>query len=271
MTTGDSMNNEQYHSDTSRISKSGLDLIAKSPAHYYARYLDPNRVPSEPTKALITGSAVHAAILEPHKFFEEFAVMPAFNGRTNEGKEQKALWLASNQGKTIIDLDTYDLCMRLRDKVHAHRAAAELLKVGKAEQTIRFTDPNTDAPCKCRPDFITPDGIILDLKTTSDASPDSFGRSAWQYRYHVQAAFYTDGYTIDRGYSPEGFVFIAVETTEPYQVAVYHADEAIVSAGRQTYIPELLIYQECRRTGQWPGYGDEIQPLRLPAYAMKRN
>jgi hypothetical protein len=265
------MNNRDYHADTTRISKSGLDLFSQSPAHYWAKYLDPNRVPEQPTKALLTGQAVHAAILEPHKFHEDFTIMPAFNGRTNDGKDQKALWLASNGGKTVIDIETYELAMRLRDKVHGHKAAAELLRIGKAEQTIFFDEPESGAACKCRPDFLTSDGIIVDLKTTMDASPEAFGRSAFKYRYHVQAAFYSHGFELDRGYSPEAFVFIAVETSAPFEVAVYHADDNIVSLGRDTYMPELHRYAACARTGKWPGYGEGIQMLNLPGYAFKRN
>jgi len=42
------MNNEQYHADTSAISASGLKLFARSPAHYYAAYLDPQRPERQP-------------------------------------------------------------------------------------------------------------------------------------------------------------------------------------------------------------------------------
>ena len=34
------MTNEDYHADTSAISASGLKLFMRSPAHYYAAYLD---------------------------------------------------------------------------------------------------------------------------------------------------------------------------------------------------------------------------------------
>ena len=34
------MTNDDYHADTSAISASGLKLFMRSPAHYYAAYLD---------------------------------------------------------------------------------------------------------------------------------------------------------------------------------------------------------------------------------------
>ena len=38
-----------YHTNTSRISKSGLDLINRAPAHYYERYLNPAANPQKET------------------------------------------------------------------------------------------------------------------------------------------------------------------------------------------------------------------------------
>ena len=44
-----------YHTNTSRISKSGLDLINRAPAHYFERYLNPKAPPQKETPALIIG------------------------------------------------------------------------------------------------------------------------------------------------------------------------------------------------------------------------
>ena len=55
------MPNEVYHAHES-ISKSGLDLILRSPAHYRFRER------SEPTRAMQLGTASHTAILEPARF-----------------------------------------------------------------------------------------------------------------------------------------------------------------------------------------------------------
>src|SRR5690606_39465824 len=64
-----SMSNEEYHSLPDSISKSGLDLIARSPAHY--RYAERR----EPTRAMVIGTAIHAAILEPDVFATEYLLL----------------------------------------------------------------------------------------------------------------------------------------------------------------------------------------------------
>lgn len=63
------ISNEDYHGGIG-ISKSGLDLIAKSPAHYKA-VVDGITV-REPTKAQAIGTAFHELLLEPDLFWSKY-------------------------------------------------------------------------------------------------------------------------------------------------------------------------------------------------------
>lgn len=263
------MTNAEYHADRSAISKSGLDWISKSPAHFYAKYLDPNAKPSSKSEALIIGSGVHKAILEPNEFSDEFMIAPEINKRTNDGKQQYADFQQRYAGKELITMETYNTIMRMRDSVLAHPVASELLTGGVAEQSIFWTDPVTGVRCKCRPDYITKHRIIADVKSTDDASPEGFGRSAAKYRYHVQAPFYVDGYESYTGQLSEGFVFVAVEKSPPYAVALYFVDGETMTLGRDLYRRELAVYRECLKNQQWPSYDTQISNLRLPPYAFK--
>ncbi len=67
------MENADYHAHPA-ISKSHLDLIARSPLHYWARYIDPKRVIPEPTPAMRIGSAVHTHVLELHNWDTDYIV-----------------------------------------------------------------------------------------------------------------------------------------------------------------------------------------------------
>jgi exodeoxyribonuclease VIII len=109
---------------------------------------------------------------------------------------------------------------------------------------------------------------VADLKTTEDASPAAFARSVATYRYHVQAAFYLDGLRACDA-QIDAFAFVAVEKTPPYLVAVYSADEICLARGREEYRADLLTFAECLRTDCWPGYPPFVQPLSLPAWALK--
>lgn len=71
------MTNKEYHARP-EISKSDLDLLAKSPYHY--KYKD--EFERKDSAALVLGSAVHKLILEPKDFFNEFSVEPDVDKRT---------------------------------------------------------------------------------------------------------------------------------------------------------------------------------------------
>ena len=121
-----STTNEEYHNDVTRIGKSGLDLIAKSPAHYWARYLDPARLPDEPTAAMRLGTAVHHAILEPDEFSRRYKVLPELNLRATADKmkfqELQQNAIANNW--TLVSAEDYALCKSIRDSVRRHRLAS---------------------------------------------------------------------------------------------------------------------------------------------------
>lgn len=274
--------NEVYHADKSRIGSSGLKLIAKSPAHYYAEYLDPNRVRKEQSKALFEGSAVHAAILEPDVFEEEYVVLDdskiiqEIGGAKPRSTTKYKEWLQSKQEviqakkQTILDLDTFNLCLRLRDTVWRHPIASQILSEGTAEERSDWTEPETGALCKIKPDFKSSSArLIVDIKTAEDASPEKFGRSALNYGYHIQAPFYLDG-ARETGFDAEGFVFIVLEKTPPYAIALYYVDAETYNFGRETYLELLEVYLRCLKTGIWHGYPEEVQRLQIPSWALRK-
>ena len=116
------------------------------------------------------------------------------------------------------------------------------------------------------------DDLIVDLKSTEDASAAGFSRSCANYRYHVQAAYYLDiaNAVMDRRFT--AFVFIAVEKSPPYQVAVYHADYEMIMAGRMEYRRLVDLYHECRVFDHWPGLNDgRIEAISLPRLATRNN
>ena len=252
-----------YHTDTTRISKSGLDLINRAPALYYERYLNPTAEPQKETPALIIGSAVHCAVLEPSEFGKRYAIAPRFDKRTKEGKANFEAFVADAGERIVIDADTATLCERIMGSVHKHKPAAYLLKQGVAEQPIFWTDSQIEVDCKAKPDFITDGGIIVDLKTTEDASPTGFARSVKKYRYDVQAAFYSDGYELSTGSPCSGFMFIAVEKTAPYLCAVYFIGADDLANARQRYRENLLTYKQSKQTGLWYGYSEIITKINL--------
>lgn len=259
------LSNEQYHA-ADGISKSGLDLIARSP------YLYRHRQVVEQTKAMLIGSAVHCAVLEPALFPHRYTVAPAADGRTKAGKELLARFAEDNAGKTVLPLADYDQVVAMANATWRHPAARNILTGGQAETSI--FQGHHGALVKVRPDWITED-LLVDVKTTQDASPEAFSKACWNYRYHVQAALYLDvasaAFTGHLGDRFSSFVFIAIEKSAPYQVAVYVADAAMVEAGRVVYHRDLEMYKRCLATGDWPGINEgKIASIGLPYWAASK-
>ena len=96
-----------YHSLTA-ISRSDLKLYDRSPAHYYAARLDPNRVEKEPTPALIAGRILHCAILEPKEFNSRFVVVPEDAPRKPSVTQRNAKSPSEGTIRSILYWDEFE-------------------------------------------------------------------------------------------------------------------------------------------------------------------
>ena len=116
--------------------------------------------------------------------------------------------------------------------------------------------------CKCRPDWWNGD-IVIDLKTTQDASPRGFAKSVANFRYHVQQMHYL------RGTNAARFIFIAVEKEYPFAVGVYELDNDACGVGEELRQRDMQRIKTCKQRDEWPGYSNDISSLSLPPYATK--
>lgn len=271
------LTNEKYHGGPG-INKSLLDLVNPAPAR--ALYALTSEGDKESTAAQKIGTALHSLVLEPDDFAARYVLAPKFDRRTKAGKEAAAAFEAEHAGKITVDPDDWVQLHAMRDAVMAHPGARHLLTSGQgfAELSVYWTDEATGELCRCRPDWWRADGILVDLKTTEDASKEGFRQSVVKWGYHVQAPYYLDGTEAAHraGHAPEGFqhptafAFIAVEKKPPHLVAVYDLDAESMDVGRAEYRDKLDALAECKRTGAWPGYGDERQTIGLPEWFLKR-
>jgi len=124
---------------------------------------------------------------------------------------------------------------------------------------------------KAKVDFVPPVSTkcLIDLKTTTDASPDAFSRKLWDLDYHVQAAYYLDLWNEVTGENRTAFVFIVVETEPPYAVSVFNLSGKAICIGRETYVKDLQRMMECLERNEWPAYSNEVVEINLPPWADK--
>ena len=253
-------------------SKSVLDSIALSPAIAYARHIDPARPPQQEKSGQLEGQLAHCAVLEPDEFDKRYVVGPDWNRNTKKWHEYVEQMAAERHGVVILKPEQREVAMRQAESVRRLPEVREALERGRAEVSAFWIDPETGIQCRCRPDWVHPIGgtgvVLLDLKTYSCASPAEFRRQVARKRYHVQDAFYSDGYAAASGADVHGFVFVAVETEYPFAASAVMLDDLGKAAGRDLYRRDLGTYAECMRTGVWPGYGDKIEIINLPAWAL---
>lgn len=257
-----SMTNEQYHKSDA-VSKSHLDVISKSGLHYKAHYID-KVIERVQTPAFIEGSLVHSMVLEPENTVNEFVLTPDINKKTKAGKKEFEAFEEEHKGKQIVTSEMWMKALAMSQSVRVHSEAGRLLSDGVAESSHFWTDKKTGLECKARPDWLRNDGVIVDLKTTLDASPAGFAKSVANFRYHVQDYWYKKGVDADK------FVFVCVEKNPPYAVAVYELDPEAVKVGGLLAERDFRQIAEGRENGIWCGF-DGIKSLSLPNWAKNVN
>jgi exodeoxyribonuclease VIII len=252
---------EEYHSHPA-ISKSGLDRLAETPAHY--RWYADHREEMPETDALRIGRAFHTMLLEPKLFDKECAVGPDVSRATKEWKA----FAHENDGKLLLKGDEHRELQAMCASILDHPAARAVLSgKGMIEPSLFWTDETTGVECRARFDWLRFDGLIVDLKSATDASPETFQGHAWKHRYHVQDAFYREAHERVTGKPAAGFVFLVVEKKPPYAVAVYTMDDAARAAGDVTWRNNLSLYAHCKDDDRWPAYSPKIETLSPPRWA----
>lgn len=242
------------------VNKSTLWNMTRSPAHY-KYYLDN---PTEDTQSFRFGRAVHAAILTPTAYKRDFAIMPdGLDKRTKTGRELYSGFIKTAGERDIITFKESMEVKAISKAVRKCTAAAAILKGTRREKPLFWTD-NNGILCKCRIDAYRP-GLIIDLKTASDASTEAFTREAIRYGYHVQAAHYIDGYQHTQSGEPPEWYFVVVEKEPPYAVNILKADQSFIDYGikiRNRLIKQLM---QCQENNSFPGYGENI--IAAPIWA----
>jgi exodeoxyribonuclease VIII len=250
------MPNDAYHAFDG-ISKSGLDLVARSPAHYFYR------AQHEPTRAMVIGSATHAAIFEPDVFAKQYMLLRDVTDRRSSAYKQAVAVHGEDNVLTGKEADSvHGMQAALRLNPHA---VALLDATGWCEIAVFATDPVTGVLVKCKFDKLLHDLSSVDLKTTQDIR--EFAKSVANYRYHVQQAFYSDVFEWATGEQLRSFDFLAAEKDAPNASKVFALDKPSVDYGRKLYREALEAYAAALASGDWSMPDGAREYLTLPTWA----
>lgn len=276
------LSNELYHLDRTALSSTGLKtLLKKSPAHFKALWTKGSDGLEE-KEAFRYGSLCHLAILEPEKFKQSFIREPVFQAPTQKGemstRSKEALkmkddWYASLKPDQIVVTEKdYENIQGTIASILNHKKASQVIQGATVELSGYFRDPVTGIKCRIRPDIYHQDKkVLIDFKTTVDASKQIFSNQIDRLLYHVSLIFYGEGIRQITGSEPLYYAFLAVEKEDPWAVSLYWLDKQSIETAKAWYYNGMQIMKNCLEKNKFPAYqADEAEEISLPPWAHSR-
>lgn len=246
-----------------------LKELRRSPLHYRHAIDHPKESPS-----LTLGIATHVAVLEPERFTKDFAIWDRKLDTGRAAPRNGKVWDAFKElhtERTILTGDEGELAQAIAMAVRTDEIALKYLAIGDPEVSLEWT--LGERACKGRADWLTTiDGkpVLVGLKTSRDCRHMVFGSQAAKLGYHLQWAFYHDGFEAITGKAPH-MVEIVVESDAPHAVATFIIPNDIIEQGRDEYQRLLVVLTECEESGVWPGPVPTEEYLTLPSWAYERD
>lgn len=153
----------------------------------------------------------------------------------------------------------------MRESLFSHPHAKWLIEAeGEPEISLFWNEETTGELAKCRPDkLISKHSCIVDLKTTGDI--EHIEKSFFNYRYHVQDAWYTKGYETAYNDKLSSFIFLVVSTKlncGRYPVRLFELAREVKEHGKTEYLEDIATYHECKTSNDWAA----IETIKLPYY-----
>lgn len=265
----DGIPDAEYHADNDALSVSGAKwlLPPSTPAHF--RWI---RDHAEKTSdAFDFGHAFHRLVLG---IGPEVRWIDAADWRTKAAKEERLA--ARTLGEVPMLTKHRAPLQAMAESLHAHPLAAKLLDpdLGAPEQSLYARDHDTGVMLRGRLDYLPHPTdrrmVLCDLKTADSADPERFGRSAADYGYDMQDAFYRDLVTRLKLDPDPAFVFVVIEKSPPYLVNVVQLNSDAQRIGRIKNRRAIRTYAECLTAGEWPGYPIDVNTAQLPGWYVRQ-
>jgi hypothetical protein len=179
----------------------------------------------EPNINFAIGGYFHTMILEPDKL-EKYKVIDATTRNTTKYKELSG-------GEICLLQHEVDKIELMRDKLMTNKICKELIYGFNVDyETPGITSIN-NVMWKGKADILNHDeGLIIDLKTTSDIS--SFPYSAKKYNYDSQAYIYKKLFGYD-------LIFMAIDK-QTNQIGIFDCSESFLKNGEDKVMRAIDAY-----------------------------
>lgn len=262
-----------YHADRSAISSGMIEDFLQSRRLFEGRYITDTVPKKEPTDAMRLGTLIHMRLLEPEKYRELVVVTPE-DAPDRRSRNWWSAFEAEHEGKEIVTNEGASRIESIARSVLSKRWARSLLNgAGQPEFDVFWTDAETGLPCKILVDWFRPI-CCFDLKTTADASPAAFSRSAANLGYFRKKHHYLAGIQAFTDQETP-LLHVAVCTAPPYAAGAYNLVDNSwdgTSNGHAQWRRALEQIAECYATGDWSDpWEREVIDLAAPAFAYSEN
>ncbi len=190
---------EDYEADRERVRSTTLKLMVKTPQGPRAYYRAMN-----PLEKLLTEDEIRAETTSKRNFIigkllHELLLEEKQNWFVTESRRNSKQWQdeADEYGEDrLLKAHEERQILAMRDAVMRNKQASALLKAGGLSEQTVIWDEEIDGQvikCKCRLDWLTDSGIIVDLKSSMAEDRLKFGEQIWKYGYDFSAAYYARG------------------------------------------------------------------------------
>jgi hypothetical protein len=188
--------------------------------------------------------------------------------RSDIDKAQKYVKLV--KGKTVLDWQDHQDAIACVQALNNHAEFATIMAQPRRVE-VPFEFDLFGHRFKAKPDCIVDSmKLIVDIKTTDDASPHKWQWSAVDYGYHRQAYIYQHALAVETCQDYQ-FIFAVVEKPKPSTrgipptVALYELNDETLIIGRHDAQMLVNDYEKRLETNNWQQpYSNGIVPLRLP-------
>lgn len=248
------------------------DIIKMSRSFAYWKYRRDN--PEPKSRPLVIGSATHL-MLEDVVRGKAVKIAPPGVLIYKEGSSLTKgfkQFQVDHPTEYCLDEDEFNLCYRMITALIEEPEVMEYLKGALIEPTIIGHFPDTEVPCKIRPDYLHLEkGLSINIKTTTDASESGFIYSSRDYQYDFQSAFYCA--MLSEHYNKSfDEVHILVEKTddgEPIPIKIFTFGPETLSWARFQMEQIIKKIPDCERKGMWPKNVARLETIELPPHMRK--
>jgi len=270
-----------YHSDKKYISASALKESAISLAHFDYYY----KKPSERKSHFDFGNCFELALMDAINSTNEFDKFVTIYDESKRPEIDKGITSNKNQEwkNEVLNSDKYIISKTGNESLETMQSMLEscikdsvinaLIKNTDYQKSLFWTDKKTGLKIKTRPDVCKmTKSVIIDIKTTKDASPEKFAKDAVNFGYPLQAITQING-CIETGLmNPEKYFWLAVEKTAPFNAQLYEFKKEDWQLMQDRYDYYLGLIKMAKEQNKYPGYTQRadnihgILELELPMW-----